>query len=63
MIAVTRINGDRIVVNADLIKTIERTPDTMITLLNGDHMIVKESLEEIVKRAIEYGRSIRAFAT
>lgn len=63
MIAVTRINGERIIVNAELIKTIERTPDTMITLLNGDHMLVKEPLEEIVKRAIEYGRSIRAFAT
>ncbi len=27
MIAVTRLNGDRLVINAELIKTIEQTPE------------------------------------
>jgi flagellar protein FlbD len=63
MISVTRLNGDPIVINAELIKFIEKTPDTMITLLNGDRMVVRESTEEVVKRAVAYGRSIRAFAT
>jgi len=63
MIAVTRLNGDALVVNAELIKMIEATPDTMITLLNGERMIVTETVKEVVKRAIDYGRSIRAFAT
>ena len=62
MIAVTRINGSEFVVNAELIKLLESTPDTMITLLNGEKLIVKESVQEVVKRAIEYGRSLRVFA-
>lgn len=63
MISVTRLNGDRFVVNAELIKTITATPDTTIALINNEHLLVKESVEEVVSRAIEYGRSIRAFAT
>ncbi|MFH1419579.1 MAG: flagellar FlbD family protein [Planctomycetota bacterium] len=63
MITVTRLNGEQIVLNADLIKIIEKTPDTMIHLLNGDHLMVRESSEEVVSRAIEYARSVRAFAS
>lgn len=63
MIAVTRLNGKRVVINAELIKLLENTPDTMITLINGERIIVKETLEDIVARAVEYGRNIRAFAT
>lgn len=61
MIAVTRLNGSGIVVNAELIKLVESTPDTIITLLNGERIIVKESMEEVVRRAIDYGRRLRAF--
>ncbi len=63
MIAVTRINGSAFILNAEQIKLLESTPDTMITLLSGERLIVKESVEEVVQRAVEYGRSIRAFAT
>ncbi len=62
MITVTRINGEAIVVNAEMIKTIEQTPDTMITLVNGDRFFVREPLEEVVRRAVEYARSVRTFA-
>jgi len=63
MIAVTRLNGSPVIVNAELIKLVEATPDTMITLVNGERMLVTESVKEIVKRAIDYGRSIRVFQT
>ena len=59
MVTVTRLNDNKFVVNADLIRTIESLPDTTITLINGDHLIVKEPMEEVVKKAIEYGRSLR----
>lgn len=62
MIVVTRLRGDHVVVNAEMIKYIEATPDTMITLLNGEHLIVREKVEEVVMRAVAYGRSIRPFA-
>ncbi len=59
MISVTRLNGKAIVVNADLIRSVEENPDTTITLLNGDHIIVQESMSQVVERAVEYGRSLR----
>lgn len=62
MISVTRLNGHRVVLNADLIKFLEETPDTMITLVNGERIIVKEALDEVVRRAIDYTRHVRAFA-
>ena len=62
MISVTRLNGHRVVLNAELIKYLEETPDTMITLVNGERIIVKEPLEEVVRRAVDYSRHVRAFA-
>jgi flagellar protein FlbD len=59
MITVTRLNGRPFIVNAELIRTVEEHPDTTITLINGDHLIVKESMDEVVLKAIEYGRSLR----
>ena len=59
MITVTRLNGKRFVVNAELIRTVEENPDTTIKLINGDHMLVKEPMEEVVRLSVEYGRSLR----
>lgn len=59
MIAVTRLNGERFVLNAELIRTVEENPDTIITLTNGDHVLVKEQMKEIIRLAIEYGRHLR----
>jgi flagellar protein FlbD len=59
MIQVTRLNGRPIIVNAELIRFVEQTPDTLITLISGDKLLVKEPMEEVVRRAIEYARSIR----
>ena len=49
MIEVTKINGVKILVNSNLIETVEETPDTVITLTNGKRVIVKESRFEIKK--------------
>ena len=61
MIALTRINGRTVVVNAELIKFVESTPDTMLTLIGGDRLMVQESVDDVVERAIEFARRIRAF--
>lgn len=63
MIRLTRLNDRPFVLNAEQIKTIEKTPDTVVTLLNGEQYVVKESLDEVVRRAVEYGRSLRTFQT
>ncbi len=61
MITLSRLNGTRLVINADLIRTIEERPDTTIVLINGETFIVREKMEEVVAKAIEYGRMVRVF--
>ncbi|MHC4660967.1 MAG: flagellar FlbD family protein [Planctomycetota bacterium] len=61
MIQVTRLNGRKIVINADLIKYLEETPDTLVTLVSGDKLYVQENVEAIIRLALEYGRSLRCF--
>lgn len=62
MITVTRLNGQAFVLNADLIKTIEQKPDTIITLVNGDHIVVREAMRDVIERVIDYGRRLRRLA-
>ncbi len=59
MISLTRLNGQRFVVNAELIRTVEALPDTTIKLINGDTIIVLESIDDVVDKAVDYGRSLR----
>lgn len=54
MVKLTRLNGTAMVLNSDLIKTAEASPDTMLTLINGEKMIVREELEEVVERILSY---------
>lgn len=58
MIRLTRLNRVPLVVNSDLIEHIEVTPDTMITLVTGQKMMVLESPNEVVRRVIDFRRSI-----
>lgn len=59
MIALTRLNGQQFVVNADKIRYVESTPDTVICTDHGEKLMVKETLQEVMRRAIEYARVIR----
>ncbi len=54
MIELTRLNGRPMVVNSDLIKTIDASPDTMLTLINGEKLIVREEIAEVVERVLAY---------
>ncbi len=56
MIKLTRLNGEEFILNAELIRSVDRRPDTYITLVSNDHLIVKESMEEVVRRSLEYRR-------
>jgi len=58
MITVTRLNNEVFVINDELIEKLEAKPDTTITLLNGHVYIVKENVEEVIKKVIEYKKSI-----
>jgi flagellar protein FlbD len=58
MIHVTRINHMPLVLNSDLIEHIESSPDTIISLTNGQKMVVLETVEDVVRRVVEFRRSI-----
>lgn len=54
MIELTRLNGNPMILNSDLIKTAEASPDTMLTLINGEKLIVREECGEVVERILAY---------
>ena len=62
MIWLTGIGGNRFVLNAEHIETVESLPDITITLTNGRKFIVKESADEVIKLVIEYKRKIFGLA-
>ncbi|MDR2761857.1 MAG: flagellar FlbD family protein [Planctomycetaceae bacterium] len=57
MILLTRLNKDEFILNAELIRYVERCPDTLITLTNGDTVMVRETLDEVVRRVVAYHQS------
>ncbi|WP_408956638.1 flagellar FlbD family protein [Natroniella sp. ANB-PHB2] len=59
MIKLTRLNDSEIVVNAELVESIEATPDTVITLTTNHRLIVKEDVDDIIDMIINYKRRIR----
>jgi flagellar protein FlbD len=54
MIELTRLNGNPMVLNSDLIKTAEAAPDTMLTLINGEKLIVRENTADVIERVLAY---------
>ena len=59
MIVVKKINGQEIVVNCDLIETIEFTPHAVMSLTTGEKVIVDETRADILRKVIEYKRAIQ----
>ena len=58
VIKLNRLNGEEIVVNADLIEIVKSTPDTIIKLTTNKKILVEESVEDVTEKVIEYKRKI-----
>ncbi len=54
MIKLTKINGEEFVVNCFLIEFVEATPDTMLSLTTGHKLMVRESVDDVIARAVDY---------
>jgi flagellar protein FlbD len=54
MIELTRLNGQKLYVNCDLLKYAESSPDTVLTLLTGDKIVVRESCTEVIQLALQF---------
>ena len=58
MIQLTRLNNKPLVVNSDLIKFVEQSPDTLVTLITGEKIVVLEKASEVLNRVIDFRRSV-----
>jgi flagellar protein FlbD len=58
MIQLTRLNGQPLIINSELIKVIENTPDTVISLVNGEKIVVSETGEQVVERIVQFRRRV-----
>ncbi len=58
MIELTRMNGTKITLNAELIEIVEETPDTVITLTSGKKILVKESRQDIKNLVVLYKKEM-----
>jgi flagellar protein FlbD len=58
MIQLTRLHGEAIMVNEDLIESIEQTPDTVLTLTSGNKIVVREPMKAISDAIVEFKRKI-----
>jgi flagellar protein FlbD len=58
MIKVTRLNDATLMINVDMIQSLQAIPETVITFTNNDKIMVKEPLEEVSQRIVEYQRTL-----
>lgn len=58
MIQLTRLNNHPLMVNPDLIKFVEKAPDTVLTLVSGEKIVVLETTEQVLAKIVEFRRTI-----
>jgi flagellar protein FlbD len=58
MLLLTRFDGTQFYINADLVQTVEETPNTVITLTDHSKFMVKESAESVAEKYIQYQRKV-----
>ncbi len=58
MIVLHKLNGGEVVVNAELIETLEPGPQTVVHLATGNKVLVREKSEEVVAKVVEYRRAV-----
>ena len=59
MIRLHRLNGQEVVVNAELIEWVEtHGVETVIGLATGNRIVVKESVSDIVNSVVEYRKTV-----
>ncbi len=54
MIKLTRLDGERFILNAEMIRYVEMRPDTFVTLTTGERIVVTESMDQVVDLALAY---------
>lgn len=60
MIVLHRLNSQEVVVNAELIETLEPGPQTVVHLATGNKVLVCEKADEIISKVVEYRKAVNA---
>ena len=60
MITLHKLNGSEVVVNAELIETLEPGPQTTVCLATGNRLLVTESAEHITALVLAYRQAVAA---
>jgi len=59
MIMLHRLNDQEVIVNAELIESIEsHGVETVLALTTGNKIVVKEPVTEVIQRAIDYKKAV-----
>lgn len=58
MIELTKLNGEIILLNCDLIECVESIPESKVLMTNGRYYIVKETPADIIDRVVEFNRCV-----
>ena len=58
MIKLEKLNGSMVVVNAELIESVEAGPDTVINLATGNRYLVKNPVDQVVALVVEYKKKV-----
>lgn len=58
MIILHKLNGAEIIINAELIESIDVSGNTVVNLVTGNRFIVKEEKEIVMERIIEYRKKV-----
>lgn len=62
MIKLTRLDGETLVVNAELIETVGCGAETLVSLTSGRKLMVRETAEEVAALAAAYYARARTAA-
>ncbi|MDD5304328.1 MAG: flagellar FlbD family protein [Elusimicrobia bacterium] len=60
MITLHKLNGLPVVINAELIETLEPGPETLVHLATGNKISVRENADEIVAKVVEYRKAVNS---
>lgn len=60
MIYLTKLNNEGFVLNSNHIESVEIIPESKVVLTSGKYYLVQESVDEIIRRVIEFNAQIQA---
>jgi flagellar protein FlbD len=58
VILLHRLRGEPLIVNADLIESVETAPDTIVTLVDGRRIVVTDDPADLVDRVTRFRAAV-----